>query len=491
MKHSLITTCLTAVFTMAAGSAMAQDLNSAYFTQEFHQRHDLNPAFGNDQNYISIPVLGNINVKMQGNFGVGDVLFKNPQSGFYNRTFMHPDVPVSEALSGFNKGTNRISANVGITLLSAGFQSFGGYNTVELRSRTSVGVNVPYELFEFAKDIRNKSYAFDDIEARATSFAELAFGHSRQITEDLRVGGKFKLLFGVGRADLTISGMTANLEGDHWLIQSGKSEANVNMKGINFVNTTSDYKHRSGSYEHVDFGETEVKSPGIGGFGLGIDLGAEYRVMEGLKVSAAVNDLGFINWSNNWLLKQRKESFTFDGFHDIQINDNNGISIDDQVDDYKDQLSDFTSFENKGDQGSSSSMLAATINLGAEYQLPMYEPLTFGLLGQHHFAGSYSWTEGRLSANWSPLSWLNGGVNFGVNNFTTSAGWVINIHPKGYNFFIGMDHILGKQTKEFIPLSSNANIAIGMSITWGGSKKSEKAQKTENVKKTEKSEFVW
>ena len=29
-----------------------------------------------------------------------------------------------------------------------------------------------------------------------------------------------------------------------------------------------------------------------------------------------------------------------------------------------------------------------------------------------------------------------------------------------------MDHILGKTSKEFIPLSSNASIALGMSVTW-------------------------
>ena len=45
-------------------------------------------------------------------------------------------------------------------------------------------------------------------------------------------------------------------------------------------------------------------------------------------------------------------------------------------------------------------------------------------------------------------------------------GWVLNIHPKGYNLFIGMDHLLGKMSKECIPLSSNASVAVGMNITW-------------------------
>ena len=76
-------------------------------------------------------------------------------------------------------------------------------------------------------------------------------------------------------------------------------------------------------------------------------------------------------------------------------------------------------------------------------------------------------TEGRISANYTPLKWLDGGVNFAVNSFAASMGWVLNIHPKGYNFFIGMDHILGKTTKGVcVPLSSNAHVALGMNITW-------------------------
>lgn len=92
--------------------------------------------------------------------------------------------------------------------------------------------------------------------------------------------------------------------------------------------------------------------------------------------------------------------------------------------------------------------------------------MSFGALCTSRINGAYSWTEGRLSANYAPLNWLDGGVSFAVNSFTTSMGWVLNLHPKGYNFFIGMDHILGKTSKEMIPLSSNASLTVGMNITW-------------------------
>ena len=41
-----------AAMAMAGTGAMAQGLNSGYFTDEFKFRHTMNPAFGNEQNYV-------------------------------------------------------------------------------------------------------------------------------------------------------------------------------------------------------------------------------------------------------------------------------------------------------------------------------------------------------------------------------------------------------------------------------------------------------
>ena len=58
--------------------AMAQQLNSAYFTNDYKFRHTMNPAYGNEQNYVSMPGFGNVNVSLMGNFGYEDVIFDNP-----------------------------------------------------------------------------------------------------------------------------------------------------------------------------------------------------------------------------------------------------------------------------------------------------------------------------------------------------------------------------------------------------------------------------
>ena len=455
---------------MAVGcSAAAQTINSAYFTEDYKFRHMLNPAFGNEQNYVSIPALGNISVNTHGNFGYRDVIMSNPMypslSNKKMTTFLNPYISAEDALSGFSTGNNRITGDVSLTILSAGFKAFGGYNTIEINSRTTTGVSLPYELFEFAKNTGNHSYDIGDINAHAQSFAEIAFGHSRQINDKLRLGAKLKVLVGLGRADVKMRNMKADLTAeDKWTI-TGEATADVSMKGFSYVSEEKEYNiEGSGIYERVN--DVDLDGVGVGGFGMAIDLGGVYEINEDWTVSASVLDLGFISWTNDMLAENRSKSFVFNGFHDVSVTSDRGEEIDTKVDRYGDQLADFANLTDMDDKGGRSTGIGATINVGVEYTLPVYRKVSFGALCTSRINGAYSWTEGRLSANYAPLNWLDGGVSFAVNSFTTSMGWVLNLHPKGYNFFIGMDHILGKTSKEMIPLSSNASLTVGMNITW-------------------------
>ena len=465
----LATYMMTAAMTLCGTAVTAQTMNSAYFTGDYKSRHDLNPAYGNEQNYISWPALGNLNVSTHGNFGYGDVVMNNPMFGKGSdkkmTTFLNPYISSSDALSGFSKGNNRISGNVDITILSAGFKAFGGYNTIELGARTSFGMSLPYELFEFAKNTGNKSYDIGDVTANATAFAQLAFGHSHQIGDKLRIGAKVKFLFGGARADLKMENLKADLTADDKWTVTGKATANVSMKGFTYLESEEEYNDpQRGTYRKVD--DVDIDGAGLGGFGMAFDLGGIYKINRDWTVSAAVVDLGFINWSNNMQATNRSQSFIFNGFHDTAVKSDHTNSLDNQADKYGDQIADFANLRAEGDQGSRSTGFGATVNVGCEYTLPVYRKLTFGLLSSTRINRDHTWTEGRLSANVAPLKWLDGGINFAVNSYTASMGWVLNIHPKGQNFFIGMDHLLGKTSKEFIPLSSNASVCVGFNVAW-------------------------
>ena len=278
----------------------------------------------------------------------------------------------------------------------------------------------------------------------------------------MRAGAKLKVLLGVGRADVKMEDVKAQLtDANQWLI-SANAQADVSLKGFTYKQKDKEYKQKPGTYKYVN--DVDVDGAGVGGFGLGIDLGATYKLNDDWNFSAALLDLGFISWSNDMQARNMSKEFVFDGFHDVDVTRHGGMR--DASDKYSDQLAEFANLQDQGDQGGRTTGIGTTLNVGAEYTLPMYRQLSFGLLSSTRFQGEYSWTEARLSANWEPLNWLDGGMSLGVGSFGASAGWLVNIHPKGFNFFIGMDHILGKQSKEFIPLSSKASINLGMNITW-------------------------
>jgi hypothetical protein len=444
-----------------------QEFNSAYFTKGYSLRHQMNPAFDNDStSYLALPAIGSTNVKTMGNFGCEDIFFDNPDypstSDKKKTTFMNPYI--TNPLAGF-KDMNRFSAYVNMNIFSYGFKGFKGYNTIEMNVRANMDGKIPYELFDFAANTGNKSYDIGDISLRAQSYAEIALGHSHQINKNLRIGAKLKALIGITNAAVDLKNMRADLSGaDQWTV-SGTADAHVSMKGFSFKSETKEYKNQYAghdTYQHVS--DVDVDKPGVGGFGMAVDLGAVYKINDDFTVSAALLDLGFISWSNDVYATNGSTSFTFSGFHDTGVNTNDN-TVDNQADDYSDQLSDFANLKDKGDQGSRTTNLDAKLNLGVEYTLPVYRKIKFGFLESTRF-GKFSWTEGRLSANYEPLKWLDGGVNLAVNTFTTSVGWILNIHPHGVNIFVGMDHIVGKMSKEYIPLSSNASLSAGISITF-------------------------
>ena len=103
--------------------------------------------------------------------------------------------------------------------------------------------------------------------------------------------------------------------------------------------------------------------------------------------------------------------------------------------------------------------------------MPFYERLTFGLLGTHRFAGAYSWTEGRLSANLALLRGLGLSGSYAISTMGNSLGAAVNFHAPGFTLFLGLDSflpLLEVTPKYYIPVKSwNTNVNIGLDIAFG------------------------
>lgn len=456
MKSIIKKTALSLMVASFAGGALAQQtLNSAYFVDNFTYRHEMNPAFMGDS-YFSFPVLGQLNMSTRGNVGLENFLFSTDRYGL--TTFMNPDVSSSEFLGGLDDDNN-LSFNLKTSIFSLGFRGFGGYNTLGLNLHVHTGLNIPYGFFAFAKNGMqgDTNYSLDDFSIRARGYAELALGHARQINNNLTVGAKLKVLLGGAAFDATVEDMDIHLTQQQWLIRA-HAKVNASMKGAYFT------QDEEGIVDGM-----EIESPGLGGLGFGVDLGATYKFdegpLKGLTLSAAVLDLGFINWSENATAYNEGEDFVFEGFKDIAIDDETGgRKLEDQADDLADDLEKLYNVHTDGEIGSRKTSLATTLNLGAEYAFPLYDKLKFGLLYSKHFDDMFSWQETRVSANVNPVRWFGAGVNYAFSTYGSSMGFVLNFHPRGFNFFIGTDYMLNEVNSQFIPLNSNTNVSMGVNI---------------------------
>ena len=226
-----IRTLIIAVAGAAAIGATAQEApRTAYFLDGYSYRHELNPAFGSDHNYISIPALGNIGIGAASNVGLNTFLYKTaPGSKYDLTTFMSPTVDANTFLNKLGN-YSRITTNVDFTILSAGFKAFKGYNTLTIGLRTDVGASIPKDLFRFMKlgqtgaDTR---YSFKNLRLSADAMAEVALGHSREIIPGLNAGAKLKVLLGIAGVSANIDRMDIRMSGEQWMINAKVAQSTL------------------------------------------------------------------------------------------------------------------------------------------------------------------------------------------------------------------------------------------------------------------------
>ena len=464
-RHYIKSIGIAAILLLAAFTVQAQQtLRTGYFLKGNSYRHRINPAMTCEQNYISLPLLGNTNINTNGNVGLAHFIYDAP-NGTDLVTFMHPSVSADEFLGGLDKNNN-ITIGTDFTIMSAGFYAFGGYNTIDLGVRSQMGMNVPYDMFKFMKDMSGDSYSIGDMNITTSNYLDLSLGHSHRINSDLTVGARLKFLFGLAYADVMFDRMDISMSGSQWSINA-HGTANVAMGG---EFTLSDERMVNGrpavdGYDNM--------TAGLNGFGLGLDLGVTYDLSnvltEGLIVSASLNDIGFMNWKNVSQAAIDPDSpFTFDGFKNISIHDDvPGASIEDQFDDLGEDLEDFFALEDKG-KGSLNKALSATLNVGVEYKMPFYNKLSAGVLYSSRFDDIYPLHQFSFMANVSPLSWFDFAVSATASNYGTGFGALANVHFTGFNLFLGTDCFVGKVNNQFIPLDNmNSSLSFGVNIPFG------------------------
>ncbi|MDE7467771.1 MAG: hypothetical protein K2M61_05400 [Muribaculaceae bacterium] len=443
-----------AAFTL---NASAQNTNSGYFLDNYTYRYQLNPAMGNDKGFVAMPGLGNLNVAVRGNLHLKDVLYNVDGKTVL---FSNPNVDATQAMKGFSE-KNRLGVNLRENIISVGFKAFNGYNTVSLNARADANVIVPKSFFSLVKEgVTNSTYDIRNLGASAIGYAELALNHSREITQvpGLRVGAAMKFLVPFADIDARFNEAYLQLGEDGWNAVTN-ADVYVNAPKFQFETKTSKEmrEYVSGANFDADGG---IKTQG---FGMAFDLGATYDWND-FEFSAAVLDLGWMNLSNCHHASTEGYRVVNTDAYIFNPNGEADNSFDKEWDRLQDNLESLYQLTDLGNVNSRNHTMAATLNFGVKYELPQYRKLHFGLLSSTRLAGRYTWTEVRVSANVAPVKCFSADANVAFGTYGTSFGWLANVHLTGFNFFIGMDHTLGKVSKQFVPLSSNASVNLGINF---------------------------
>lgn len=451
---------------MTFANINAQAIKSGYFLDNFLYRHQLNPALNNNNTYFSMPILGNSNIKAESNVGLSTFLYPSSNSEYKLTTFLDPAINTNKFLDKLDNN-NKISSDINLQIISAGKFMFNGYATLDIGLKSQISASIPKDLFKFIKYGMEPTgmtvYELNNFGASSKAYLEIALGYSRQITERLRVGAKTKFLIGAAYANIDYKNMTLKLSEEKWDI-AANGTAKMSVPSLGFKTELKNEKNK------VTGIQSEGNISPCGG-GLAFDLGATYKVIDELEVSAAILDLGFIKWNN--ISKATSDSeYTFNGFENIATNTDDEYyeeqKIETQLDNLGKDLKNVFVIYTDNKKTSTTTALTATINIGAKYTTPFYDRLSFGFLSSTRIANRYSNSEGRFYANVNPTSWLGASVNYAISSFGSSLGWILNFYTKGFNLFIGSDNQFFKVSPQFIPVKRiNANIAIGINFPLG------------------------
>ena len=486
-------------------SANAQFLRTSYFMEGTHYRQQLNPALTPTKGYFNLPVIGAVNATVGStSLGYQDIIdIIDDGDDFYTK----PD------FMNRLKDNNKLNVNFSTEILSAGWYKGKNFWSFNIGLRTDIGANLTKNMFTFLNEMetveenwRNSNYDISGQQLNINAYTEIGLGLSRQINSRLTVGARVKALLGIGNMELKLNrvAMSANLPSDQQINQWSSESYWNSMSPSQAAQAAQELKDKFNNYhanltvgaelkssfkglelqeeegkDYVTDFEFDSGKLGIAGYGFGIDLGASYKILDNLTVSASVLDLGFISWSKSStkIASANPDPIDIKGStYANMVDPNNPNTVMNAVNQLQNDAQGYMDRVTNGDvldydmlqlevsdaKESRKSRLASTLVLGAEYGF-FNNKLAVGVLSTTRFVQPDALTELTFSANYRPKSWFNVALSYSA---IQSAGKSFGLGLKLGPLFVGTDYMfLGKN-------SNSVNGFVGVSIPLGGRKAS-------------------
>ena len=461
-------------------SANAQFLRTSYFMEGTHYRQQLNPALTPTKGYFNLPVIGAVNATVGStSLGYQDIIdIIDDGDDFYTK----PD------FMNRLKDNNKLNVNFSTEILSAGWYKGKNFWSFNIGLRTDIGANLTKNMFTFLNEMetveenwRNSNYDISGQQLNINAYTEIGLGLSRQINSRLTVGARVKALLGIGNMELKLNrvAMSANLPSDQQINQWSSESYWNSMSPSQAAQAAQELKDKfnnyhanltvgaelKSSFKGLELQEEEGKDYvtdfdfdsgklGIAGYGFGIDLGASYKILDNLTVSASVLDLGFISWSKSStkIASANPDPIDIKGStYANMVDPNNPNTVMNAVNQLQNDAQGYMDRVTNGDvldydmlqlevsdaKESRKSRLASTLVLGAEYGF-FNNKLAVGVLSTTRFVQPDALTELTFSANYRPKSWFNVALSYSA---IQSAGKSFGLGLKLGPLFLSLIHI--------------------------------------------------
>lgn len=373
MTKKIRKAALVAGMLLMASGLLAQHIQTQYFLN-IPQSSQLNPAFRPGAKvYIGLPAISDIYFGMSNNLlNVGNI-FQPMEGSDSIMTILHPDYD----RDGFFRSIGNkafMSGEVNVQLLGVGFVvADDWWLDIGLTAKGMGRSRLPVDLFTLALEgnegFTGSSADLSGMGMQAQAYLQTHIGLSRNITDRLRVGGRLKLMQGALSASLIAEELELEVHDDYSHTLNSVVELrlggpfDVTLDEDGFID---DILFR----ENAGFGEI---GPSFKNFGMGIDIGAEYMLMDNLHLSASLIDLGYMKWGRESFVFRATNNFTFDGF-DVSDAITGDRDMDLILEEFGDSL--LNTFEFSSSEEGYTTGLPAKLYLAASYQ-----PLDFLSLG--------------------------------------------------------------------------------------------------------------
>jgi len=447
----------------------AQVTNTLYFMKGVPQSNRMNPARQPDCGfYFGIPLVAPYStVLTSSTFSYSDIIYPLPGEDSLI-TFLHPQGDKDEFLNKL-KPLNFVISEVGTGLFSLGVRTGAGFFTVDVASRLDGSIYFPGDLLKLVLEgaDEGREYNINGLGADVSGFEEIALGWSGALGNKVQIGARAKLLFGLGNLSTTTSKFSLNTSQEVWHIRS-----NMELKAsLPFAEVVYDDE---GMIEDIIIEEDISNLDPLAlarmafnksNFGLGLDLGIDYRPSDRWLLSASVLDIGYIQWKDEVHEISYKRDYDYEGaeLDPFEFTEDNTFSdfIDSAFSAIADTLLDALEMR-PGEKYSR--RLNSKLYVGASWNAT--PGISFGLLSRTDFLKEAVVEQITASTNFKAGQVLNFTLSYSyMNSYFKNFGAGVSLNAGPVNIYAISDNLLNML---FWPEETrSASIWFGMNLVFG------------------------